>query len=115
MAFGMQRLESCAGDWRHRAFSRCTSPARLAFLLVFGLFLLPVCAFAHNFRVSGTVSDPTQKPVAGASVELVDLSGSVRVRAMTDSMGTFQFTADSVMARTRTDRKSTRLNSSHLG
>ena len=98
MAFGMQRLESCAGDWRHRAFSRCTSPARLAFLLVFGLFLLPVCAFAHNFRVSGTVSDPTQKPVAGASVELVDLSGSVRVRAMTDSMGTFQFTADSAGA-----------------
>lgn len=77
---------------------RGTSPAppvHLAILLVFGLFLLPLCAFARSFRVSGTVFDPTHKPVTGASVELSDSSGSVLVRSVTDSMGSFQLTTDS--------------------
>ena len=89
----MHRLELCAGYRRYRAFRCGTSPARLgrgAFLLVFGLFLLPLCAFARSFKVSGTVFDPAHKPVVGASVELVNSSGSVRVRSVTDPMGSFE-------------------------
>ncbi len=91
----MRRLEHCAGGRRHRAFGRGMSLKRLAFLLVFCSFLLPVGALALSFRVGGTVFDPAHKPVAGASVELVDSSGSVLYRAMTDGTGTFQFIADS--------------------
>ena len=61
-----------------------------ASLLVAGLILLPVCAFAHSFQVSGTVSDPANRPVLGASVELFDEMGSVQCSAHTDSAGSFQ-------------------------
>jgi hypothetical protein len=66
-----------------------------ASLLVAGLILLPVCAFAHSFQVSGTVSDPADRPVSGASVELLDVAGSVQSRAVTDSTGSFQLSPGS--------------------
>ncbi|MGA2352677.1 MAG: TonB-dependent receptor [Terracidiphilus sp.] len=61
-----------------------------ACLLAAGLILVPVCAFAHSFEVSGTVSDPADRPVSGASVELLDARGSVRSRAVTGPTGSFQ-------------------------
>jgi hypothetical protein len=59
-------------------------------LLLVGLVLLPVCALALNVAVSGTVSDPTGRPVALASVELINSNGFVQVRAVTDTTGSFQ-------------------------
>jgi hypothetical protein len=69
---------------------RFTFPRSSAYLLVAGLILLPMCAFAQSFEVSGTVSDPADRPVFGASVELLDGMGSVRSRAVTNSTGSFQ-------------------------
>jgi hypothetical protein len=60
-------------------------------VFVVGLLLIPVYAFALNFAVSGTVSDPSGKPIADASIELVDGSGALRVRAVSDFAGNFQF------------------------
>jgi len=76
----------------HIAFTFLRSSASL---LVAGLILLPVCAFAHSFQVSGTVSDPSDRPVSGASVELLDATGSVRSRSITDSTGSFQLSLGS--------------------
>jgi len=66
-----------------------------AYLLAAGLILLPICAFAQSFEVSGTVSDPADRPVSGASVELIDGMGSVLSRAVTDSTGSFQLSPGS--------------------
>lgn len=59
-------------------------------LLLVGLVLLPVYALALNVVVSGTISDPAGRPVADASVELIDGNGFVQVRAVSDSTGSFQ-------------------------
>ena len=78
----------CRGTHRTRL-------ARTAFLLVLAPFLLTHFALARSFTINGTVSDPAHNPVAGASVELVDVFGSVRLRVLTDSGGAFQLLADS--------------------
>lgn len=64
-------------------------------LLLAGLVLLPVFAWANSVVVSGTVYDPTGCPVAHASVELFDGKGSVRARAVTDATGGFQLSEGS--------------------
>ena len=64
-------------------------------LLLAGLVLLPVFAWANSVVVSGTVYDPTGRPVAHASVELFDGKGSVRARAVTDATGGFQLSEGS--------------------
>lgn len=79
------RVSSCGMDVLTRVRLR-----RGAFLLVTVLVLLPIQAFAQNVTLSGTVSDPAGKPVAGASIELADGNGSVRAHVLTDAAGEFQ-------------------------
>jgi hypothetical protein len=56
---------------------------------------LPIVALARGIAVSGTVSDPAGRPVANASLELMDGNGTARARAVTDSAGHFDLTQDS--------------------
>jgi len=60
---------------------------RCAIGLALALALLPSSALALAFKVGGTVSDIAGKPIAGASVELVDDHGDTRTRVITDSGG----------------------------
>ncbi len=60
---------------------------------VFVFIFFPVCSFALNSGVIGTVSDPTGRPIADASVALVDRNGALRVKVVTDSAGKFQLAA----------------------
>src|ERR1035437_6826197 len=95
----MQRFGPCAVGSCHRvsldhtSYGVRSSRSWRTFVFIVGLILFPVYAFAFGSAVSGTVSDPTGRPIAGASVELADGSGSLRVRAVSDSAGDFQLTA----------------------
>jgi hypothetical protein len=95
----MQGFGPCAVGSCHRDSSGYASSGVLClrswrtFVFVVGLVLFPVYAFALKSAVSGTISDPTGRPIAGASVELVDGSGALRVRAVSDFAGNFQLTA----------------------
>ena len=77
----------------HTSFGVRSSRSWRTFVFVVGLILFPGYTLALGSAVSGTVSDPSGRPIAGASVELADGSGALRVRAVSDSAGNFQLTA----------------------
>src|SRR5580693_2113765 len=95
----MQGFVPCAVGSCHRvsldqtSFGVRSSRSWRTFVFIVGLMLFPGYALALGSAVSGTVSDPTGRPIAGASVELADGSGAFRVSAVSDSAGNFQLTA----------------------
>lgn len=61
-------------------------------LLVTGLGLLPLCLHAQdNATISGTVKDPSGKPLAGATVALVNARDSLLKLAVAGDRGDFSF------------------------
>lgn len=72
-----------------RAFP--TLSAIIFFICALG-WLTATPTFAQSSTpLSGTVTDRDRKPVAGASVTLLDRTGAVRQTAVTDETGTFRF------------------------
>ena len=93
----MQEFGPCTVDSCHRVSSGYASSGvpclRSWRTFVFVVILFPVYSFALNSSVIGTVSDPTGRPIADASVELVDANGALRVKAVSGSAGKFQLAA----------------------
>jgi hypothetical protein len=69
-----------------------------ALILIVGKFLFPVSAIASTFEVSGIISDPAGRPIAGANVELVSGNGIAAVGAVTGPAGRFQLSTESAGA-----------------
>ena len=93
----MQEFGPCTVNSCHRVSSGYASSGvpclRSWRTFVFVVILFPVYSFALNSSVIGTVSDPTGRPIADASVELVDANGALRVKAVSGSAGKFQLAA----------------------
>ena len=66
-----------------------------ALILLLGLAVFPPLSDASVFEVSGTVSDPAGKAVAGAVVDLVGDQRIISAHAVTGSMGRFQLATES--------------------
>lgn len=93
----MQEFGPCTVNSCHRVSSGYASSGvpclRSWRTFVFVVILFPVYSFALNSSVIGTVSDPTGRPIADASVELVDANGALRVKAVSGSAEKFQLAA----------------------
>ncbi len=76
------------GNAAPRAFR---TPSSIIFLICAFAWLAAAPAFAQSPSLTGTVTDRDRKPIAGASVTLLDRTGAIRRTAVTDDAGAFQF------------------------
>src|ERR1039458_8061219 len=87
-------------------------------LLILGLIsLLPVAVWGQAISgdIVGTVRDSSGAVVADATVDATQISTNLKSTTKTNSTGEFHFVNLPAGRYTILDRKSTRLNSSHLG
>ena len=77
-----------------RRAGRAYLPTRVLVLIV-GLAIPTNFALANPIAVSGTISDPAGKPIAGATVDLVDSDRNVLVRVSTGAAGRFELSTES--------------------
>jgi Carboxypeptidase regulatory-like domain len=93
----------CASAWYPACIGKISRLVRAllcngALILIVGKFLFPVSAVASTFEVSGIISDPAGRPIAGANVELVRGNGIAAVGAVTGPAGRFQLSTESAGA-----------------
>jgi hypothetical protein len=65
----------------------------LKVLLLAGLFSLPLSAQLMTGSIEGTVEDPSQAPIPGATVVLTHVATALQRKAETSSLGEFEFNA----------------------